>query len=157
MAPALGIEPSRTASKAVPTPSGRGIANWYGRWDSNPRTHGLNVRDMPLSYARIFGGNGRTRTSVAPKDRAFTARCVCRSATSPRYRFSLFASLRRHPRQRTNRRIGVPQSKTRRCAPPAVLSLAPPFDGASNISLVIAHSYAPFFWSAREESNLHGN
>lgn len=20
---------------------------WYGRWDSNPRTHGLNVRDMP--------------------------------------------------------------------------------------------------------------
>lgn len=53
MAPVLGIEPSQTASKAIPAPSGHRI-EWYGRWDSNPRTHGLNVRDMPLSYARVL-------------------------------------------------------------------------------------------------------
>ena len=82
MASAAGFEPAFPGSKPSVLTAER-HAEWCGRRDSNPDTHGLNVLDMPVLLRPQTGGSGRTRTSVVPKDNASTARRDCRSATLP--------------------------------------------------------------------------
>jgi hypothetical protein len=83
LAPALGVEPRPAASKAAAPPRDAGT-KWYGRGDSNPDMHGLNVPDMPV-LLRPHGGSGWVRTTVVPEGTAgLQPAAFNRSATLPR-------------------------------------------------------------------------